>query len=124
MKIMKKKICMSIAASGILFLMGGNLSAEESSAKISQEKKTVQTECPVMGGKINKALFVDYQGKRIYVCCQGCIGKVKENPEKYIKEIEAKGIVLEETPKNESSNEGKKGTSKTENKEGEHAGHH
>jgi hypothetical protein len=30
---------------------------------------------------------------------------VKKNPEKYIKELEAKGIVLEETPKDEPSDE-------------------
>ncbi|HUT37359.1 MAG TPA: hypothetical protein VNE39_28005, partial [Planctomycetota bacterium] len=28
-----------------------------------------QTTCPVMGGKIDRKLFVDYEGKRIYVCC-------------------------------------------------------
>jgi YHS domain-containing protein len=50
-------------------------------------KKTLppQTTCPVMGGAINKKLYVDYKGKRIYVCCPGCIGELKSNPEKYIK---------------------------------------
>jgi hypothetical protein len=50
-----------------------------------------QTVCPVMGGKINKQQFVDVAGKRIYVCCMGCIGKIKADPDTYIKKIEAAG---------------------------------
>lgn len=57
-----------------------------------------QTQCPVMGGKINKSLYADVKGKRIYVCCAGCIKPIKANPDKYIKQMEAKGIVLEKTP--------------------------
>lgn len=71
-----------------------------------------------MGGKINKNLYVDYQGKRIYVCCGMCIGKVKADPPKYIKELEAKGIVLEEIVK-----DGKEKTSGAEKKEADHTGH-
>ena len=62
-----------------------------------------QTNCPVMGGKINKKYYVDYDGKRIYVCCPGCIGKIKADPEKYIKKLEADGVVLDATPKLEKA---------------------
>ena len=55
-----------------------------------------QTTCPVMeGNAINKKLFVDYEGKRIYVCCRGCIGEVKSDPAKYVKRLEAEGITLD-----------------------------
>jgi len=57
--------------------------------------KTLQTTCPVMGGKVNKALFADVDGKRIYVCCPGCISTIKKNPAKYITMMEKKGIKLE-----------------------------
>ncbi|MEI6891856.1 MAG: hypothetical protein V5783_06770 [Pontiella sp.] len=57
-----------------------------------------QAQCPVMGGKINPAQFADVKGKRIYVCCKGCIAKIKANPDRYLKELEAKGIVLDQTP--------------------------
>ena len=113
---MSKKIGLLIAAAGILFLTG-NLPAAETSTQNSQVKKAVQTECPVMGGKINKNLYVDYHGKRIYVCCGMCIGKVKANPEKYIKELEAKGISLEVVAKDD-----KEKASGTEKEVG-HAGH-
>ena len=57
-----------------------------------------QTVCPVMGGKINKKVYLDHGGKRIYFCCPGCIAKVKEDPGKYITKLEAEGIVLDKTP--------------------------
>ena len=50
-----------------------------------------QTNCPVMGGKIDEKFFVDYQGKRIYFCCAGCIDEFKKDPEKYLKKMEAEG---------------------------------
>ena len=57
-----------------------------------------QTTCPVMGGKIDKNLYVDVEGKRIYVCCGGCVATVKKDPAKYVKEMEAAGITLEKVP--------------------------
>lgn len=56
----------------------------------------VQTKCPVMGGEINKDLYVDHDGKRIYVCCQMCISKVKDTPEKFISQLEKEGVELED----------------------------
>ena len=33
-----------------------------------------QTTCPVMqGSPVNKSLYVDTEGYRIYVCCGGCL---------------------------------------------------
>lgn len=54
-----------------------------------------QTTCPVQGGPIDKNLYVDYRGKRIYVCCAGCINEVKKDPEKYIKKLESMGQGVE-----------------------------
>jgi len=50
-----------------------------------------QTTCPDMGGKIDKKYYVDYNGKRIYACCKGCLADIKKDPEKYIKKLEAMG---------------------------------
>jgi hypothetical protein len=50
-----------------------------------------------MGGEVNKKLFVDYQGKRVYVCCNACVKPLKTDPEKHIKKLEAKGITLDKT---------------------------
>jgi YHS domain-containing protein len=54
-----------------------------------------QTTCPVMGEAINKSLYVDYNGKRIYVCCKLCIDSVKKDPEMYIKKLEKLGQSVE-----------------------------
>lgn len=65
--------------------------------KLEAEGITVaklQTECPVMGGAIDKTLYVDHDGKRIYVCCQGCIATVKKDPAKTIRSMEKAGVAL------------------------------
>ena len=51
-----------------------------------------QTTCPVMGGKINKKYYADYQGKRVYFCCPACIGTFKKDPAKYLKKLDAEGV--------------------------------
>ena len=52
-----------------------------------------QITCPVMEGKrINNRLYVDYQGYRIYVCCNPCVKAVRKDPEKYLKRLLAAGI--------------------------------
>ena len=45
-------------------------------------------ECIVSGGL--GTMKVSYKGKDYFVCCSGCRDEFKENPEKYIKEAEAK----------------------------------
>jgi YHS domain-containing protein len=57
-----------------------------------------QTKCPVLGGKINEKVFVDYQGKRIYFCCAACIDEFKKDPEKYLKKMEEQGVTPAKAP--------------------------
>ena len=65
----------------------------------------VQTECPVMGGEINKKFHADYEGKRVYFCCGMCPAKFKEDPIKYVKKLESEGIILERVPEVEKEQE-------------------
>jgi YHS domain-containing protein len=81
----------------VALILGTGLIAAQAEEKKVEPKK--QTTCPVMGGKIDKAQYVDVQGKRIYVCCAGCIATIKADPDKYIKQLEAEGITLDKTPK-------------------------
>ena len=67
----------------------GNAVPREAPAKV-----TLQATCPVMGGKINPELYVDQDGRRIYVCCQGCIAPVRKEFAKFAKKIEANGEVV------------------------------
>jgi hypothetical protein len=52
-----------------------------------------------MGGKINPELYADVAGKRIYVCCRGCIPAIRKDPAKYIKKLAEQGFVVADTPK-------------------------
>jgi YHS domain-containing protein len=43
-----------------------------------------QTTCPVMDGNpIDKNVFTEYKGKKVYFCCPDCVAKFKAEPEKY-----------------------------------------
>jgi len=57
-----------------------------------------QDKCPVMGGDIDKSVFVDYEGQRVYFCCPGCIGKFKADPATYLAKLKADGVELEKSP--------------------------
>lgn len=46
-----------------------------------------QTLCPVMGNPIDKNVFVEYEGKKVYFCCPGCIEKFQAEPEKYLSKL-------------------------------------
>ncbi|MGD0077752.1 MAG: YHS domain-containing protein [Sedimentisphaerales bacterium] len=47
-----------------------------------------QTTCPVMdGNKIDKNVFVEYKGKKVYFCCAGCKEEFEKAPEKYIAKL-------------------------------------
>ena len=57
-----------------------------------------QTTCPVMGGKIDKSVYTDHQGKRVYFCCKGCIAQFQKDPAKFLKTLAEGGVTLEATP--------------------------
>jgi len=47
-----------------------------------------QTTCPIMdGNKIDKNVFVEYKGKKVYFCCADCKTKFEADPEKYIAKL-------------------------------------
>ncbi len=65
---------------------------QEHAAMMSESVKEVvsaieQTDCPVMGGAIDKAIFAEYKGKKVYFCCSPCEEKFNEEPEKYIAKL-------------------------------------
>jgi YHS domain-containing protein len=46
-----------------------------------------QTLCPVLKEPINKAIFVEYKGKKVYFCCEPCKATFEKDPEKYVKDL-------------------------------------
>lgn len=57
-----------------------------------------QTNCPIMGGKINPDVFVDYKDMRIFFCCPGCDGEFMKDPEKHIAKMKADGVEIMKLP--------------------------
>jgi len=57
-----------------------------------------QVTCPVMGGNVNKDLYADYQGQRVYFCCPACLELFQKDPEKYLKKMKDQGVTPEKSP--------------------------
>ncbi len=88
---MKKRVQIAVVV-GVLAFSGWVM------AQDVKETGKRQTVCPVLGGPINTNQYVDALGKRIYVCCAGCLAPIKADPEKFITKMESEGIVLDQTP--------------------------
>ena len=86
---MKKITLLTIA---ILFILPCTLFAADIDLKS-------QTTCPVMGGKIDKEVYLDYQGQRVYFCCPACKDTFLKDPEKYFKKFEQEGVLPESVQK-------------------------
>lgn len=81
-------------AAGSLWATDARAAAEVKPAP----QATTQAKCPVLGGDINKQVYADYKGKRIYFCCSGCDTEFWKDPEKYMKKLEEQGVTLETAP--------------------------
>jgi len=68
-----------------LALVGCGKKAQQAASQGSPEPVIAQKICPVMGDPINKNIFVDYKGRRVYFCCNMCPEMFKKDPEKYLK---------------------------------------
>jgi YHS domain-containing protein len=90
---MKKWIALSLL---ILFTAASVAAPVLASQEAAKGER--QTLCPVMGGKIDKSVYADYQGKRVYFCCESCKEQFAQDPEKYIEKMEAEGVTLEKSP--------------------------
>lgn len=100
---MKKMTLMVILALVLAFFVAGaGLATDPSTAFMERtgplEKGKPQTTCPVVGGKINKELYVDYKGQRVYFCCPDCVEPFKKDPEKYLQKLREQGVVPEKSP--------------------------
>ncbi len=74
----------------LLFVYGGTALADPAGHP--------QRLCPVLGGEIDPSAYVDYEGKRVYFCCAGCKETFLRAPDKYMKDMETEGVVLESSP--------------------------
>jgi len=80
----------SLLLIGLVALTGCKKKSEPTPATEIEKAVSVaieQTTCPVMEGPINKDLFTEYKGKKVYFCCAGCKEKFKKEPEKYLDKL-------------------------------------
>lgn len=66
--------------------------------KADHAEKISQTECPVMGGEIDRNVYADHGGKRVYFCCEACVKPFREDPDRYLGKLKAEGVTLEDVP--------------------------
>ena len=43
--------------------------------------------CPVMAGPIDKDIYTDYKGRRVYFCCQACKTEFEKDPQEYVSKL-------------------------------------
>ena len=87
-------LTLTVFAAGSLWVAAAKAAAEAKPAP----QATAQTKCPVLAGDINKQVYADYKGKRIYFCCSGCDKEFKKDPEKYMQKLKEQGVTLEPAP--------------------------
>lgn len=51
------------------------------------DEQVEQKICPVMEGAINKEIYTEYKGQKIYFCCKGCAEIFHKDPEKYLAKL-------------------------------------
>jgi YHS domain-containing protein len=86
-------LCVSVVLMGLVALQGCKTAESKNGAAMVEPAKeigqqAVQTNCPIMEGMtIDKSVYTEHQGKKVYFCCAGCINTFKGNPEKYLSKL-------------------------------------
>ncbi len=86
-------LCLGIVLVLTMIALTGCKKKAETTVPVPAEIKNVTSEaaeqkiCPIMAGPINKDIYTEYKGKKVYFCCAGCETKFKENPEKYLAKL-------------------------------------
>ena len=82
----------NLVLAGLLSLtLGFSAFAQEKKKDDGASKAPVNKKCPVEGGDIDEKEFVVYKGKKVAFCCAGCDKEFNKDPEKFMKELAAKG---------------------------------
>ena len=89
---MLKGMGIALGTGAIIALAGCNGARETTAdeAEVAAVVDAVENQqfCPVMDGMpIDKDLYVDYEGQRVYFCCAGCVSAFEAEPEKYMEKL-------------------------------------
>ena len=62
---------------------------KEEATQRTVESVIAQKTCPVLADNpIDKNIFVEYKGERVYFCCEDCSAKFEKEPEKYLSKLD------------------------------------
>jgi YHS domain-containing protein len=50
--------------------------------------ENIQKVCPISGEKIDKKIYSDYEGRRVFFCCRKCRSTFTADPMKYLKRLD------------------------------------
>lgn len=69
-------------------LLFNNLAAQEDQTVFPTEiVEVLATDCPVMGGAIDKSVNTIVDGRLYYFCCGGCISSFEADPAKFLEKL-------------------------------------
>ena len=66
--------------------VAGDLS-DQKPAQSQSGKQATNTVCPVSGdkvGSIGKPVYIEYQGKKVALCCKDCVKDFHRDPAKFV----------------------------------------
>ncbi len=92
MKVVTYVVCsiMLFAAASVFAAGCGRKDSPAPSANTgAADAEIAQKTCPIMGEPIDKNIYLDHEGRRVYFCCSMCKDTFKKDPEKYIKKLDA-----------------------------------
>ncbi len=89
---MLRHIVIALATGAIIPLAGCNDAREPATDEEEVEAVVDAIEnqqfCPVMeDNEINKDIYVDHEGKRVYFCCPGCVQVFQADPDTYMERL-------------------------------------
>ena len=69
--------------------------------------QNIQTICPVSGETLeDKSVFSDFEGRRVYFCCNKCKSMFPKDPQKYLKKLDEQKPAPKEEKKEPTGHEG------------------
>jgi YHS domain-containing protein len=85
---MKREMKIAVLAASLLlvglFVMSGcdkYMGGHEKHKEMAVD--TMQKVCPVSGRPIDREIWTEYKGKKVYFCSPACKAEFEKNPEKY-----------------------------------------
>lgn len=88
----------------LLTLVGGFVSATSPLAASEMPEEITNRYCPITGDtNYESTLFFEYEGQKVFLCCQRCVSMFAKNPQKYLPRLEA--VLIQQKQEDEAHQE-------------------